>query len=461
MKRILLPLLLLLLFVSISCKKNKEEPTPKVDPSPIEDPIPIEETKYFNFTVGPNYNLDNEYRRIRNWVLVYSEENELLINLELENETEYDFSDLELPQSGLNLQIITYTEQRGYADTIFSDIVSINTYTDIVPGHWKFTKSEDKQYEPIGTFEVNLNDIGLGDDNISEMKSSYDYAHFFSAPNNYQLQRFIENEYLWLLMLKYGEAPVYKKISNIDSGSQIELDNNDLEVMTSYVDIVLPQNEEMFVYVETEDDYDSEFWDYNMIFYNGYDDGETSIRTYFPGDVFPGYYSYIFSRMGNIKNYQYKSRGSIPHQLKILDVDLVIENTSINNLKAKVVGNSDMVTLGWKYNSFDEDVNFEYKVNFPVDSDIHFSAPGIPEKVLVQLPSDFNINSFEYEYFLANEYDVFDGYQDYVQSYYIDNDNLYSQKVERQWQYIYHNNKSMEEFNDMKIIEGLKRNPYQ
>ncbi|NPD84000.1 hypothetical protein HNS38_04475 [Lentimicrobium sp. L6] len=446
--------LFILFAISISCKKKSD-----VDST---QPI-IEETKYFNFTVGPNYNIDNDYQRIRNWVLVYSEENELLINLKLENENEYSYNDLELPQSGLTLQIITYEEQRGINDTVFNrqDKVSFITYKNLMPSHWKFAKNESKEYEPIGTFNVELQGFELGDFHLSEMKSSYEYSNSIYNSNEYQLKRYIDKEYLWLFAMNENEAPNFKKISNIVSDTQFIINNNDLIVMNDYVDVTLPQNESMFVYLESEDDYSSEFWDYNAVFYNYFDGGETSIRAYNPGEVFPGYYSYYRARKGNVNNYQLTSRGNIPNQLKTLDFDLNLDNSNIYDFKATVTGNADLGTLRWKYDSVDEEVFFEYRVNFPLGSEINFSAPSIPENVIDQLPLVFDINSFEYDYFLANEYDVFNGYQDYIQSYYIDNFDLYSQRIERQWQYIYQNSKSMEENNDKEIIESLKRNPYE
>lgn len=453
MKKTLL-YLLILFAISISCKKKSD----------VDNSLPIvEETKYFNFTVGPNYNADNEYQRIRNWILVYSEENELLINLELENETEYYFNDLELPQSGLNLQIITYTEQRGINDTVFNrkDIVSFAIYEDVMPDHWKFTKSEGKEHEPIGTFDVELQGFELGDFHMSEMKSSYEYANSIYNSNEYQLNRYIDKEYLWLFAMNENEAPNFIKTSNIVSDTQFIVNNNDLMVMNDYVNVTLPQNESIFVYLESEDDYSSEFWDYNTVYYNYFDGGETSIRAYNPEEVFPGYYSYFTSSMGNIRNYQLTTRGSIPNQLKTLDIDLSMSHSNINDFKAIVNGVSDMLTLYWQYDSSNEDIYFEYRVNSPSGSNINFSAPIIPENIIAQLPSEFDINSFEYKYFLANEFDVFDGYQDYLQSFYINNFDLYGQKVERQWQYIYNDIKSMEVTNDMEIIENLRRNPYQ
>ncbi|NPD45490.1 hypothetical protein [Lentimicrobium sp. S6] len=446
--------LFILFAISISCKKKSD-----VDGT---QPI-IEETKYFNFTVGPNYNIDNEYKRIRNWVLVYSEENELLINLELENEKEYSFNDLELPQSGLSLQIITFEEQRGINDTVFNwqDKVSFAIYEDVMPDLWKFTKSESKKNEPIGTFDVELQGFELRDFHISEMKSSCEYANSIYNSNEYQLNRYIDKEYLWIFAMNENEAPNFKKTSNIVSDTQFIVNNNDLMVMNDYVDVTLPQNESMFVYLESEDDYSSEYWDYNIVYYNYFDGGETSIRAYNPGEVFLGYYSYYRARMGNVNNYQLTSRGNIPNQLKTLGIDLSLGNSNINDVKATVTGNADLGTLRWKYDSADEEIFFDYRVNFPLDSEINFSAPTIPENVIAELPAELNINSFEYDYFLANEYDVFNGYQDYIQSYYIDNFDLYSQRIERQWQYIYQNSKSMEENNDKEIIESLKRNPYE
>ncbi len=453
MKKILFPFLLLLV-VLVSCDKKSDDD----EPNQI-----IEETKYFSFTVGPNYNIDDEYQRIRNWVLVYSDEDELLINLELENDTEYNFDVLELPQSGLSLQIISYTEQRGINDTVFNikDNVSFATYKELMPDHWKFTKSKSKQYESLGTFEVELYGFELGDFQMSEMKSSYGNASSYSNMYNYQLNRYIDKEYLWLFAMNENEAPYFKKISNIVSDTQFIINNNDLIMMNDYIDVTLPQNESMFVYVESENDYSSEFWEYNTIFYNYFNYGETSIRTYFPGDAFPGYYSYYRSQMGNISNYQLNSRGSIPNQLKTLEIDLNLNSSNINDYKASVVGNSDLSTIHWNYYSSDEDIYFGYSVHSPISPNLEFSAPIIPENVISQLPPEFNLDSFEYKYFLANEFDVFDGYQDYVQSFYVDRIDLYSQKVVRNWQYIYKDNKSMGEFNDMEIIENLRRNPYQ
>jgi len=87
----LIPVLIAVLFVS--CKKDDTKP---------DDSVPEDVEKFFNLEVR-RYLTDNYMQSQQGWFLVYSEDNELLINQKIENNKIYKFDTLSIPQEDLQV----------------------------------------------------------------------------------------------------------------------------------------------------------------------------------------------------------------------------------------------------------------------------------------------------------------------------------------------------------------------
>ena len=402
----------------------------------------------FEFIVSSDYLYIDTLIINRAWVIVYNADNEILIKQELQNGITYNFDTVDLPATAVNVQTITYTY---YAE----DYYSFNTYTNITPGTWKFG-TETTTLNPIGAISLNMNDIDFLNYYNWELKSSYSYG-FTNNGNIYEVDQYFNPDDVWLMVQNKGEAPYYKFFEDVTLNGSLSVSSSELEQMNDYVIITFPANISGYVYVESEDDLSTEFWDYYMISYYSWYDGQTAIKTYYPDNVFSGYYSYIRVSNDYVKEYMLKCRGAIPTEVEQLDATVSVTNGNINNFQANLNGSSDVCIHTWR----DYSLNFFYSVNGPTESTFVYAAPPIPEDIRALNPALLDLSKLKYYYTSFFEYDLLNGYNDYIKAYMEDQRNLVQEGMTRLSKYIYAPDKKQTKIIDEKQeIERIKKNPY-
>ncbi|MCK4663073.1 MAG: hypothetical protein KAT68_09425 [Bacteroidales bacterium] len=442
-------LIILSVFVIVftSCKKDDYESTPL-------------KNNYFEFVVSSNYLINNTSRVDRVWVIVYSADNEILIKQELQNGITYTFDTIKISKSGLKVQTILY---RDYAEDYSSDdYYNFSTYTNITPGIWKFGSEPQDELEPIGTITLNINDIELYNYYIVELRSSYTYG-FSHNESICEIAQYFDTDDVWLMLLNQDEAPYYKWFGDVALNGAISVSSSELDQMSDYVDMAFPANTSMYIYIESEDDLSTDFWDYYLVYLNSWDDGQTSIRAYFPGDVFSGYYTYLIAWNDYITETMLTSRGSVPNEFEQIDATITISNSNVNDFNATINGTTDVCYHYWSHTEFieTEEIDFNYRVYGPTENTFVYDAPPIPEDIKTLNSQLLVLGKLEYSYSGFNEYDILNGYEEYIKAYKKDQRNLIQEGVKRLWKYIYsQETKNMNKVDDKEVLKKIKQELY-
>ena len=430
-----------------ACKKDKDKDDDSTGP------------RNFEFIVSSDYLRNDTLEIVREWVIVYSAENEILIKQELQNSMTYNFDSVDLPATGVNVQTITY---RDYAEGYyFEDDWRFYTYTNITPGTWKFGTEPTATLSPIGAISLDMIDIDMYNYYNWEFKSSYSY-NYTSNGNIYEVDQYFNPDDVWLMLQNQGEAPYYKFFEGVPLNGSLSVSSSELEQMNEHVTITLPANTSMLVYVESEDDLSTDFWDYYMVYVNFWDDGLTSIRTYYPDDVFSGYYSYIRVSNDYVTEYMYKTRGAIPSEFEQLDATVSGTNGNINNFQATLNGSSDVCHHLWAYSTSEPPyLNFTYLVYGSTESTFAYTAPPIPEDIRALNITLLDLSKLEYYSTGFFEYDLLNGYDDYIKAFREDQRNLVQEGMTLLLKYIYApDNKQTKIIDEKQEIERIKKNPY-
>ncbi len=447
----LLIIQILLSISFISCKKDdKEEDTPPV----------VEEEKFFRLDVKeylPESSISVHYA----WFLLYSEDNELIISQMLESNTVYNYDTISIPQKNLQAQIIKYTQYSPGYDTLYENRVEFRVYANVKPGDWILGSSSSEEPELLGEVELSLNDINFSQNEIVELKTSYNYAGIPDFNNVVSIPQYSNPDYVWLLLLNHDEVPKYKYFDEVALNASLSVSQVELEEMNTYKDVSFPDIDSKFLYVESEDDYSSDYWDFNMVYMESGNSGETSLRAYYPDHTFPGYYCYFRASKGAVSNNYISSRGEIPAVFETLDVQYSVKNKNLTSFDCDIQSNSDIAIIRWEAYNSSESINCSYSVYFSPETSFSYEAPPVIAEISELIPGLVDFSEFQYYSVTNNDFNLTEDYDAYIKRLFIDNLGLYSEKLIQKRQIIYDNDKMNIDVNDLEVIKNLKRNPVE
>lgn len=372
---------------------------------------------FFEFVVSSTYLTDNSYQKERCWVMIYSMQKQLIGVKEIFKGHTYSFT-LSAPQKTEQymVQILTFND---YVNPDYNDDYSLSCFLDVEPEVWYLGSEPGYQPPQIGTNVVTLTDVDIYNYYMYDMKNLYTWGSYDQANQKIDFQQYCDPDKIWIMYNNKNQAPYYKLIGNVGLNQSYTLSSSDFTQMTSYVDVSLPPNTHSYVYIESQDDPATDFWEYFMVFYQS-QDSLTTVRSYYPGSVFPGYYTYISLRNNNIREYMTKYRGSIPSQFVSLPVNVNVINEGISNFSATYTGTSDIAGASWVYGEGTTTYqSFSYAVTGSMSDIGSFSAPDLPQEIKSLNPSLLDLNKLIYSGSFFRDYNFISDYNDYIQKMYI------------------------------------------
>jgi len=411
---------------------------------------------FFQFVVSSNYLPDDAYQKIRAWVMIYNTQNELLGIQEVFNGQTFSF--VKPVNKATNQYMVQLFRYYDYVNPDYEDYYNMSCYLKVDPQVW-YLGSEPSQFQQIGTNIVTLSDVDLYDYYYWRAKNQYSYAFYNQTNRSLEFPQYFNPDKIWINYFNKDEAPFYKWISNVGLNQSFALSSSDFKQMTSYVDISLPANTSSYVYIESEDDLTTDYWEWYDVFYRS-TSNMTTVRAYYPDSLFNGYYTYIRVRQDNVNEYMTKYRGAIPTQFVSLAVSVSVSNENINSFSATFTGDADVYSSYWTYTENSAPYNwFNYNIYGSASDISSFSAPVLPQEIRYLNQSLLDLNKLNYAGSSFRECNYISGYQDYIYQLYVQPNTSTIIKEFEYSKYIYKENlKATDVVDDREEIQRVKRN---
>jgi len=395
--------LLAILFLSlIACGEDE-----------IIDDVTPPDIQAFTFITNDTYVHENQ----RKWVLVYDSENVLLAEKELENNKEiileWETGENDLP---LMIQLITFNSSAN------SESYTINAYTDLKPDVWHLNGSiQSDKPAKLGSNRVDLNDFDY---------NAFTYKHIQNLGNGHRALGddyfFIDQHYnpdiIWMSFFNPGEPPAYKLVENVSLNENFSFTFSDFLQMENYVEYEFPESTVSDIMITSNQPFYDGIIPRFRMYHNTQFDLSTSIRGYYPGDLFTKYeLSTYFLSDNNTESMLYRG-ATPPDEFIRLEVSETIGNTSVHGFNSLVSADADYMRHEWNHvisvpggiSSF-----FYYNVFSPVSQNYDFTAPELPEYI-TDLDSEFiDLNNLEFKSTRFSKTDNLGGYDDFIHNQFI------------------------------------------
>ena len=414
----------------LSCTKESEE-------------SPAEDKNLFTFKVSESYITKNDTSiDDKAWVLIYSLDKTLLFEQELKNGQTYNCN-LQNDEP-VNVHLMTARFSQDNYNRNYYDIL---VYTKVLPDTWVLGPelSMEDEPEPLGITNVVLKDIRITDYNYSLLKSSSAEGNYLSSTNNtFKIPLYYNPDAVWLNLQSINGSPLYKWIEGVTLDETLTIWKKDLILMNN-VDVEYPANEYAYIYVEgidlsSHDDIYSEC-------YHSYDIGsQTTVKAYYPSDVFSDFWVYYYARSENISNYYIQTAVVIPLKFEILDANVGILQNSVESFHALFNGSFDYYCSVWHYfakNSY-ENHRFTYSIYGSAEDAINYYAPDIPTSIVSLDEEMIDLKQLGYSYTKIVEDNYMDGYSDFIEIYRDEPEKIQIQGASQKCKYIYNPNAKKE-----------------
>ena len=437
MKKLHLILFIIAIAFANSCKKDEVQ------------------SAHLAFTFGNNYLVNSESLVRRMWILIYSSKNELLALQEVQNGQTYQFDSL-LPKfdKGSFIQLATLYNFWGSYQYLF-----IDTYLDVKPGTWNFPDyNTDPLIESIGTFTLNLNNFNSTDTKVLTLSTFNSQWWIYTVGNPYLLDQYVDPDKLFVTLNKTDNTFYYKWFDNIQLNENLSLSPGDMTEISNYVDISSPSNNYLIISIYSEDNPSTTYIDNYLIYDYSENTGETSVRVYYPNNVFSGYYTFMYARNNEVENLYYKTRGNIPSNLVTVNAGMNVLNQNISSFSANSTGKADIMGNSWANSN--TDFYFDYYISYPFQENTEFVAPELPDVLKNLNPEVVNINNLQYNNAFAREYDIIDSYDQYINFKFVYNVSLYEREAVISTKYLSPTLKNNTNRESRKKLEQLRKDPY-
>ncbi len=382
------------------------------DDNIIDDPI-LPDIQTFTFLTNDTYVSENQ----RKWVLIYDSENILLAEKELENNKEiileWETGENDLP---LMIQLITFNS------TASSRSYTINAYTDLKLDVWHLNGSIQSDKPPkLGSNRVELNDF---DYNAYTYRTIQNLGNGTRVPGDdfFIIDQHHNPDMIWMSFFNPGENPMYKLVEDVSLNENFSFSSDDFSQMENYVEYEFPESNVSDIMITSyQSFYDGINTRFRM-YHNTQFDLSTSIRGYYPGDLFDGYQLSTYFMSDNNTEYMYYRGATLPDEFIRMETSEEISNSSIHGFNSLVSADAEYMRHEWNYVI---DVPggiirfFYYNVFSPVSQNYNFDAPELP-LYITDLDSEFiDLNNLEFKSTRFSKTDNLGGYDDFIHNQFI------------------------------------------
>lgn len=382
------------------------------DDNIIDDPI-LPDIQTFTFLTNDTFVSENQ----RKWVLIYDSENILLAEKELENNKEiileWESDDNDSP---LMIQLITFNS------SAYSESYTIDTYTDLKPDVWHLNGyiAPDKP-DKSGSNRVELNDF---DYNAYTYRTIQNLGNGTRVPGDdfFIIDQHYNPDMIWMSFFNPGENPMYKLVENVSLNENFSFTSADFLLMENYVEYEFPESNVSDIMITSyQPFYDGINTRFRM-YYNTQFDLSTSIRGYYPGDLFDGYQLSTYFMSDNITESMIYRGAALPAEFIRMETSEVISNTSIHGFNSLVSADAEYMKHEWNYViSVPGGISrfFYYNVFSPVSQNFNFAAPELPAYI-TDLDSEFiDLNNLDFKFTRFSKTDNLGGYDDFIHNQFV------------------------------------------
>jgi hypothetical protein len=372
----------------------------------------ITESSFFEFVVSSNFLPSSSSISYRVWILIYDLSKELVEIQELENGQTFTFDwPTKSKSDKYNLQILSYYD---FQDPSNSDYYYLNCYLNQEPEVWYLGHESDEPLTQIGSNTVTLTGVDLFNCEYYAAKNLYVNGSYNATTSTLEFAQYFNPDNIWITYTFMQQPPYFKMLDDVGIDDCFTLTGTDFSQMSSYVDITLPDNDEYDIYVESEDDLSTDYWEWFEILYK-YGQGETNLKVYYPSGVFSGYYTDIWLKNNNVTEDMTLFRGAIPAQFHSLANEISVTNDSIASFHIDVTGVADLCSSRWLCNDQTKGEESLYYYILGSANDISsYSAPDFPDEIKIMNENLFDLQKLEYynTYFMETNY--YSGFSDYI-----------------------------------------------
>ena len=415
--------------------------------------------QFFKFIVSSDY-MSYTYDLDRTWIIIYSENGDLVDYLEIFNGETYEINWPVNPTSDkYNIQILKEKEN-GSPDADYN----IDCYLGVYPNNWYIGQEPHIKPEPIGTNTVSIN--GFDDDYYYATRNTFDYGYYSNIQNQMVYNQKINPDKIMITYQHWfeEEPPYYIWLDNVGINESYSFNLSDLTEMTDYIEVDFQGLDIGIIYIESEDDLSTDYWEWYEVYLNINENYDIRKKAYYPGNLFNGYFSYLTAYSNNTRERMIKRRGSVPDQFVSLPSNINIIDNSIYNLEVEIINETEVIELNWeKYENLNSDsaLVYRYTIHGSKEDINTYELQELPSEITVLLENEYDYSRLEYKNTIFRKYDNVDSFDEYINFIFVFLDNypgdnmfIYSKEIREE-------GKSMDiEVDFRKDIQRIRNNPY-
>ncbi len=416
----------------------------------------VTEAGFFQFVSSSQFLRDDSYIKQKAWVVIYTSQNQLVGVREIVNGQTIVFPPPR--EKTTDLYRVALFWKYDYVNATYDDSYTMSVFSEQPPNVWYLgTEPDGTNYPQIGTNTVTLSGINLNSYYSWTAQNLYSWGDYEESTSALTFTQYFNPDKIWIEYFDQGQAPFYKWIPDVGLNQNYSLSSTDFTQMSQYVTIQLPYNSDSYIYYESEDDPTTDYQESFAVYWAD-SDSLTEIKAYYPGTIFPGYYSYIGVRHDNVSEYMVKYKGAIPTQFVSLNASIAVSNESIGNFSAVCTGTADLASATWYHYDFNQDISFTYNLLGSTTGVGTFSAPAIPPELVSLNPELLDLTKLKYNYAFFREMNYATDYQDYINRLYIQPGSGNTDYQYIYYKYIYKNEEDVPvNTDDREVIKRMKR----
>lgn len=377
------PLLLVTLFLSVSCKKDKNNPLPEV---------PILTLNFIDKFIPD---------QIPAIVFLSGNDGSTFLDTTCISNGSYELFPAEgavIPENFM----VTIVSSELYWHSL---IVHINTYSGIEKGSiWTLQ----------GTKPDTITSSNITLENMPEISgpilySGMGFSNLTFNPTNRSIWNYQSPDDLYV-KIQTDTGQFYKYEKELMTGGNYSIDMSTAKITEKQI-VALPlqvENYEAKVYGYKDDYYDSPI---PVVAEYLISDGVTteSIFLNYPPAIFSGFHTNIMIQETYLSDYSwfYQNEGDIPNQFVKIDADIISSEPTPGKLSIQSGGSFDMIAAHWQF--IDHALMFYEWQMFASDTTNTMILPEIPSSFLRMFPT-ISHDSLHYQYTELTEFQRLDNY---------------------------------------------------
>jgi hypothetical protein len=390
-----------------------------------------DETCKFDFVVNENYIRENE----RKWVLVYNNDNVLVAEKELMNNSVIELTwESDIDDSLYTIQII-----RALIDGN-DESYELFSYTQVKPDTWKLYGAQvSEKPVAIGSNMISFTDFEISD-YYNHLVSNLGHGDGYQYNNTFTLIQHYNPDKIWMSFYNDNEAPNYCLLNNVTLNQEIVLSLDELVPMGNYIDYELPMANYCGVYLNADHVFENNVNPHFLIYNHFHYESSNSIRVYYPGNLFSSYNFNLIFRVDNVFETMANKGSTPPAEIIRMNIMEEINADKIENFNAAFMGEADYTDHIWEYGIYDNqngDKIFRYHVYSAVLNSFIYNAPELP-LFFTELNSNLlKLINLELDATVFYQIDNSNDYKDFITKTFINPElaNIYTQKLIKEFNY--------------------------